>query len=230
MDFWRNNTIWFDEVPRHLFRHIDLKEEKIKEITEHDLEYLVLWYHGQSKAGHFAGLPENLHYLEFNWSNMNNFLGIQRLNRLKRLELHYCTKLQSDSGLSSLSDTLEYLHINQSKKFVPTKELLSLKKLRGLRLNACGDLESLSFLHEFPHLISFTFVNTNVIDGDLTPILNHPSIREVGFLNKRHYNISDTIMDTLLEEKNAGVKYKTTVYKKENKDYSTFRYNDEELG
>ncbi len=33
MDFWRNNTIWFDEIPEHLFLDIDLKNEKMKEVT-----------------------------------------------------------------------------------------------------------------------------------------------------------------------------------------------------
>lgn len=90
-------------------------------------------------------MPENLLYLELNWSNIHDFLGVEKMNKLKRLELHYCTKLQNDFGLSGLADTLEYLHINQSKKFVPNEELFSLKNLRVLCLNSCGNLENLNF-------------------------------------------------------------------------------------
>ena len=83
------------------------------------------------------------------------------MNKLKRLELHYCTKLQNDFCLSGLVDTLEHLHINQSKKFVPNEELFTLKNLRVLCLNSCGDLENLNFLNQFPNLLDFRFVDTN---------------------------------------------------------------------
>ncbi|MGE5416245.1 MAG: hypothetical protein ACM3UZ_05695 [Acidobacteriota bacterium] len=219
MNFWRNNTIWFDEVPEHLFCQIDLKEEKMKEFRNADIEYLILWHQKHNKFGCLADIPRSLLYLELNWSNIQNFIGIEKLNTLKRLELHYCTKLHSDIGLSMVANTLEYLHINQSKKFVPTNELYSLKNLRVLCLNSCGNLENLSFLNEFPSLIDFRFVNTNVIDGDLTPIINHKSIRSVGFLNKRPYNISREKMDSLLIEKNEGIDYKTKIHKKNSEQY-----------
>jgi len=225
VDFWRNNTIWFDEVPEHVYRWIDIKEDKMKEFENSYIEYLILWHHKQNKLGNFLDIPESLFYLELNWSNIQNFIGIEKLNKLKRLELHYCTKLQSDIGLSTLANSLEHLHINQSKKFVPTNELYSLKNLRVLCLNSCGNLENLNFLSEFPNLMDFRFVNTNVLDGDLTQIINHKSIRSVGFLNKRHYNISEEKMDSLLKEKNEGVDYKTQIHKKGEEQYFTFRYN-----
>ncbi|MFJ8067374.1 hypothetical protein ACIQZD_00290 [Peribacillus sp. NPDC096447] len=53
------------------------------------------------------------------------------MNKLKRLELHYCTNLQDDFGMSGLANTLEHLHINQSKKFVPNEELFSLTNQKG---------------------------------------------------------------------------------------------------
>lgn len=225
MDFWRNSTIWFDEVPEHLYRWIDMKEGKVKELENSYIEYLILWHHKQNKLGNFVDIPKRLTYLELNWSNIQNFIGIEKLNTLKRLELHYCTKLESDIGLSSVANTLEHLHINHSKKFVPTKELYSLKNLRVLCLNSCGNLENLNFLNEFPNLIDFRFVNTNVTVGDLTPIIKHKSIRSVGFLNKRHYNISDEKMDSMLKEKNADVNYKTKIQKKGEEQYFTYRYN-----
>ncbi|MCP1191464.1 hypothetical protein NKR17_20790 [Priestia flexa] len=130
---------------------------------------------------------------------------------LKRLELHYCTKLQNGDGLSSLADTLEYLHIDQSKKFIPNKDLFSLKNLRVLCLNSCGNLENLHFLNQFPNLVDFRFVDTNVLDGDLSPILEHPTIRSVGFLNKRHYNIKRDKMEALLKDKNDGEEFETII-------------------
>jgi hypothetical protein len=226
MDYWRNNTIWFDEIPNNLCLQLDLKEEKLKESIAKDIEYLILWHHKKGKSGSFAEIPENPIFLKLIWSNIQNFSGIEKLAKLKRLELEYCTKLEDDSGISQLADRLEFLHINNSKKFVPSEELFSLRNLRVLSLNSCGSLENLSFLKHFPNLIDFRFVDTNVIDGDLSPIIEHPSIRSVGYLNKRHFNISEEKMDLLLKEKNEGMDYKTTIMKRDgSKKYYTFRYN-----
>ena len=221
MEKWRNNTIWFEQIPDNLQSYLNLKEDKFNEMQLENIEYLTLWHHKKNKLGNFVGIPENLFYLELNWSNIQDFLGIEKMNKLKRLELHYCTKLQNDFGLSGLANTLEHLHINQSKKFVPNEELFSLTNLRVLCLNSCGNLDNLKFLNQFPNLIDFRFVDTNVLDGDLSPILDHPTIRSVGFLNKRHYNIKGDKMDALLNDKNGGKEFKTVIkYGK----YETFRY------
>lgn len=145
------------------------------------------------------------------------------MNKLKRLDLHNCTKLADDTGLSNISDTLEILDINQTKKFVPGKELFALKNLRVFRLYSCGNIDNLSFLNEFPNLIEFSFVDTNVLDGNLAPLLDHPTIRVSYFNNKRHYNISCEKMESLLKEKNGGKEYKVIIEKGK---YQTFRYID----
>ncbi|WP_137791602.1 hypothetical protein [Bacillus sp. E(2018)] len=221
MGNWRNNTIWFEQIPDNLQASLNSKEDKLNEMHYKNIEYLTLWHHKKNKRGNFVEIPENVLYLELNWSNIQDFLGIEKMKKLKRLELHYCTKLQNDNGLSGLTDTLEHLHINQSKKFVPNDELYSLKNLRVLCLNSCGFLENLNFLNQFPNLIDFRFVNTNVLDGDLTPILNHPTIRSVSYLSKRHYNIKDDKMEALLNDKNGGERFKNGIkYGK----YETFRY------
>lgn len=222
MDNWRNNTIWFEQIPDNLQADLNLKEDKFNEVQLENIEYLTLWHH-KSKLRNLLDLPvpESLLYLDLTWSDIQDFVGIKKMVNLKRLELHYCTKLQNGLGLSGLAHTLEHLHIEQSKKFVPTEELFSLKNLRVLRLNSCGNLENLHFLNQFPKLIDFRFVDTNVLDGDLSPILDHPTIRSVGFLNKRHYNIKDDKMDAMLKDKNSGGEFKTVIkYGK----YETFRY------
>jgi hypothetical protein len=159
--------------------------------------------------------------LELNWANLKDFQGVEKFGNLKRFELHYCTKLESGLGLSHLSESLQYLHISRSRKFTVNDELLSLKKLRVLCLNVCGPIESLSFLKHFPNLIDFRFVDTNVLDGNLAPILEHPTIRTVGFLNKRHYNLKDDQLDRELAAKSDNV-YSHFAYKGQ---YCTERYD-----
>jgi hypothetical protein len=77
----------------------------------------------------------------------------------------------------------------------------SLSGIEVLRLNECGEIEDLEFLYDFPHLIDFRFVNTNVRSGDLSPLLKHKTLKSVGFMDKRHYSLKSDDVDQALESK-----------------------------
>jgi hypothetical protein len=221
---WRFNTIWFDQITESNIYHCNYKDKLFSKTKFEEVEYAMTYYF-KYKGFAFDLLPssERLLYLDMSLANIKDLSGIDKFERLKRLELHYCVKLENDKGLGRLNDNIEFLHINLSKKFKFTDELLGLKKLRVLCLNACGPLDNLDFLSNFPNLIDFRFVNTNVLDGNLKPILEHPTIRTVGFLNKRHYNYqADKIKLELKNKFNND--YKTVVHKGQ---YLTYRYDYE---
>jgi hypothetical protein len=46
-------------------------------------------------------------YLELNSTNVIDFQGNERFPGLKRLEVHYCLKLESDAGIAALKDSPE---------------------------------------------------------------------------------------------------------------------------
>jgi hypothetical protein len=152
-------------------------------------------------------------------SNIKSLQSISNLGPIKRLEINYCLKFQNDQGISGLNKSIEWLHINQAKKYSPSKELFELNNLRVLCLNSCGPLENLQFLKRFPKLLDFRFVDTNVIDGDLTPLFDHPSLVSVGCMQKRHYNVKQSVIDEyFLEKKETAKEY---ICKGE---YKTYRY------
>lgn len=223
---WRFNTIWFEQLEQDKIFQRDFKENMIATENKNfeNSVYAIIW-HLKEKSKSFDNLSENkrLSYLELNWANIKNFDGIEKFNNLKRLELHYCIKLENDFGLGQLKDSLEFLHINTSKKFNFTDELAQLKKLKVLCLNACGPINNLDFLKDFPNLIDFRFVDTNILDGNLKPLLDHPTIRTVGFLNKKHYNYKEEKLKFELENKFKD-EYKTIVHKGQ---YLTYRYDYE---
>jgi hypothetical protein len=189
---WRFNTIWFDQIAEGNIFHCNYKDKLFSKTKFEDVEYAITSYF-RYKGRAFDLLPasDKLAFLDMSLANIKDMSGIYKFKNLKRLELHYCVKLETDKDLGLLSNNLEFLHINISKKFQFTDELLRLKKLKVLCLNSCGPLDNLDFLNNFPKLIDFRFVDTNVLDGNLKPILEHPTIRTVGFLNKRHYNYTD---------------------------------------
>jgi hypothetical protein len=157
--------------------------------ANHALRYLFIMHH-KSEDGDLGNLdvPARLTYLHLLSSNVRN-IGAAPAD-LQRLEMHRCVKLESAKGLAASCPGLRHLHLKTAKKFQDLPELLKLKKLEVLCLNGCGDLPNLKFLAEFPHLRDFRFVDTNVIDGDLSPLLSLPKLESVGTLDKRHYSHS----------------------------------------
>ena len=218
---WRYNTIWFEQIADTNIFHCNYKDKLFSKNKFEDVEYAMTYYY-KYKEFAFDQLPssDKLLYLDMSLANIKDFSGIGKFKNLKRLEVHYCTKLESEFNISSIKNTLEFLHINQSKKYTPTAELLKLKNLRVLCLNACGPIKDLKFLKHFPNLIDFRFVDTNVLDGDLTPIIDHPTIRTVGFLNKRHYNLTEKKIEEALKLKST-TEYKDFAYKGE---FLTYKY------
>ena len=100
-----------------------------------------------------------------------------RLPRLDVLECSGCGKLQ------------EHAIMGQAKT------------LRILRLNRCGEVPNLGFLDGLPSLEEFRFVGTNVVDGDLSPLLR---LRSVGFDRKRHYSHTPKQLDALLAKNRSA--------------------------
>jgi hypothetical protein len=210
---WTYNTVWFDQIPQNKFMQFDWKEKASPDAALlSDVEYLIVWHH-KSKDKNLANLPptEGLKFFELNWSSTTSFKGIEKYDALKRLEFHHCTKLETTDGIAHLSNSLENLHINTSKKLKITDELNSLIQLRVLRLNACGDIASLEFLKHLPHLVDFRFVHTNIADGNLDPILEHPSICSIGSFDKRHYNQKISEVEAALQDRRSKLALKKIV-------------------
>lgn len=223
---WRYNTIWFDQIKdeEQITWHYD---EKKGPLQLNDQRYLSTRGYKMKGNLSFEALPasDKLLYLDLTSSNIKDFRGIEKFPSLKRLETQYCLKLENDSGISSLSNSIEILHINQSKKLSSIDEISQLSGLKVLRLNSCGALASIQFIKKLPNLFDFRFVHTNILDGDLTPIIEHPTLKSVGFFDKRHYNYNSKEIDEILGPRD-GPENKDFAHKGE---YETFMYKEMNL-
>lgn len=222
---WRHNTIWIDQLPKSEALVADLGGGGTALDSLVGFQYL--WVRGfKSGSGSFHDFPSRgtVKCLELSLANVRSFGGVSRLGPLKRLELHYCLKLESDEGLTEIADSLEWLHINQSKKFRIGDGLLGLERLKVLCLNNCAAVPNLQFLERFPALLDFRFVGTNVLDGDLSPLLRHPTLCSVGFLDRRHYSAKAEDIQRHFEERRA----KSVIYVQKGP-WRTFRHKDIEV-
>ncbi len=217
---WTYNTIWNDQLPPGKLAAIEYKGNKSTTNGVAGATYYIIHKFKTKAAGfHELNGVNSAEYLDVRFSNITSFLEISKLGKIKRLELVWCLKLESDAGLSEIKNDIEWLHIDTSRKFSPQKDLFELRNLKVLCLNGCGPLDNLRFLEQMPNLVDFRFVDTNVIDGDLTPLIKHPSLVNAGFLDKRHYNFkSDDIHERLKEKWESAKEY---AYKGE---FRTFRY------
>ncbi|MFF3025431.1 hypothetical protein ACFVRR_22775 [Gottfriedia sp. NPDC057948] len=62
--------------------------------------------------------------------------------------------------------------------------LSGINRLEELSLTNCGEIENIGFIKLMKNLKVFVFIDTNVVDGDLSPCIG---LRYSGFFDKKHY-------------------------------------------
>ena len=151
-----------------------------------------------SKSKDLTDLPElpRLRELSVVQSPLNSIRGCGHFTLLERLELSYLSKLESIEAIRELSGgQLERLECEVCRKLGDHEMVRYIRSLLILRFNDCGQITDLRFLDEMPHLKEFYFVGTDVIDGDLTPLLR---LAATGFTAKKHFSHKPAEMDALL--------------------------------
>lgn len=162
-----------DWNPKHILPHSD-----------GPLKTLRMW-HYKPKSRDLSDLHayENLGDLFLAQTRIESLEGVQRFKELKKIEVAYCQVLTS---VAALADTdVERVEMEACGQIVDIPLLAKCVRLKAIRASGCGTLNSLSFLNESKSIDWFTFVNTNVEDGDMTPLFR---LNNVGFINKRHFS------------------------------------------
>lgn len=129
---------------------------------------------------------KDVEYFHFTESNIESFKGIEVFKSLIQLEGYYLPKLISLDFLNLISSQLKVLILDNCKNLKKHETILTnMEHLEKLILGDCGELESINFINSLDRLRFFSFVNTNVLDGNLTPILR---LEYAGFSNKKHFS------------------------------------------
>lgn len=114
--------------------------------------------------------------------------GIESLSSLSILDLAECSKLESLSGVD-MCQQIEIVEIEGCKKVYDIALLCELKNLKDIVLTNCGKIKSLKSLTKCQLLESITFVgDTSIEDGELTSLLDIPTLKKMWFVDKRHYS------------------------------------------
>ena len=116
-------------------------------------------------------------------SNIASLKGLDYFDNLKEIYFSYLIKLEDISEFNLKN--IESILFDGCKKVGNFNELSRFKHLKKLEIINCGTIPNISFVNEISNLKCFNFVNTNVLDGDLSPCLRLNYART---LDKKHYS------------------------------------------
>jgi hypothetical protein len=151
-------------------------------------ELFVNGYDGKNTDS-FAKLV-NLKSLAILNAPIEDLRGLSTLARLRSLRLANLKLLVSLAGIEQLTN-LEELEIHTCRRICSIDEIGCLHRLRRLHLNNDGNIESLKPLTKLRGLESILFYeSTNIVDGDLSPLLIQKNLSRVSFQNRGHYSHS----------------------------------------
>jgi hypothetical protein len=129
--------------------------------------------------------------------------GLEKLRKLRDLDLSNCKKL---TGMARLDEcfSLRKIEMENCKNIHEFPNVLKLLELESVRLVDCGDIVSLKPFVFCRNLKKLHAVgNTTIVDGDFDIFLDHPSLIDVWYGNKKHYSISREMLMQRLIERNS---------------------------
>lgn len=145
-----------------------------------------------------------LERLEITQTNITSLAGLETLEDLRYFSLAYAPKLESIDNFESCANDIRELDFGTAKKIASYEPLGALNRLRRLRLSSCAPMPNLKWIQGMDRLDFFSFVDTNVEDGDLAPLLQLPELRYVGTMDKRHYNYKFRALNEILDQRDEA--------------------------
>jgi hypothetical protein len=189
-----------------------LRQSWSKEMSRHHfqscLEVLLLDKYLPSNSSGLSDLPStpNLRSLELVVPGIKDLNEIDRYPKLEYLDIYSARKLVSIADLERCS-SLKRLELCGCKKINDLQETLSkCSHLERLVLEKVSDLENIQFIELMPNLKWLNLMDTNVIDGDMSPLLRHPSLEYAVFTSKKHFSHTEAQVRAALQAKEEGMK------------------------
>jgi hypothetical protein len=143
----------------------------------------------------------NLKKLQLTSSKLKSLKGIDKLINLRSVDLFKCNQLETLESVDRL-EILEELDVQNCKKLNNLNQLSNLISLKTLFIEDCGEIQSLKPLQNSINLIKVWIGgNTTLIDGDIEVVIKLPKLKELSFVNKKHYNIKVHEVQGILNNK-----------------------------
>ncbi len=141
-----------------------------------------------------------LEWLNLTQTGIVSLAGLETLPDIRYCEIAYAPKLESLEALTSDRIEVRELSLGKAKKIACYEPIAALRCLRRLKLSDSASMPDLKWTKGMDQLDFFSFVDTNVEDGDLSPLLQLPKLRYVGTSDKKHYNLKFAAINERLSQ------------------------------
>ncbi len=133
-----------------------------------------------------AGLS-NLQELTLTTSSISSLKGIEKLRKLKKLEINYFSKLSSLDGIQHLPNLID-LKLNSCKHITNLELLAETPQLKRLHIDKIGNIQNIKPLSALQNLEWLGIFEFKIEDGDMTPLFELHQLKELLFINRKHYS------------------------------------------
>jgi Leucine-rich repeat (LRR) protein len=144
-------------------------------------------------------LPQ-LQKLELHKSGITDLKGLDKLPQLMQLLGEGLPQLQTLDGIGEAVN-LQTLELRNCKRVTSLDALQQVPLLARVKLPNCGQTPNLRFIKNIPHLRFFTFVDTNVLDGDMAPLVG---VDYIGYSDKRHFSHRQEEIEAMSAQMRGG--------------------------
>ena len=142
-----------------------------------------------------------LEWLNLTQTGIASLAGLETLEDLRYCEIAYAPKLESIDALTKDRLEVRELSFEKVKKIASYEPIAALRRLRRLKLTSCSPMSDLNWTKGMDRLDFFSFVETNVEDGDLSPLHELPKLRYIGTLDRKHYNYKFAAINKILSQR-----------------------------
>jgi internalin A len=124
-------------------------------------------------------------------SRLQSLTGIEHLSDLTHLAILGAPVLDDIEAIRHMGSSLRELELESCPNVATLDDVELLHRLEFLGVSDCRDIESLRPLEALASLTEFfAWGSTRIVDGDLTPLLRLPNLREVRMRARTQYNPS----------------------------------------
>ncbi|QBF82861.1 hypothetical protein EXU30_09255 [Shewanella maritima] len=185
------NTDWYPWLAKEV-----IKLEKLQVLSIHKFN---------SNVGNLSSLTfcKDLRQLIIVGGNLNNLEGLEKFQKLKKLELSLLRNLTHLSGLQHLN-SLESLELYGLKKVMDISPVFNLTSLKHLNIYKMGDISSINGIANLVNLIHLHTYDLKISDLNLEPILSLEKVISFKLQNKKGYSHKEQEVKDVLYSKSES--------------------------
>lgn len=188
MGDYSKKAIDFASFPELKECRMEFSHNRLSVVSCPKLELLSMLHFSLSDLSKLVPL-RHLTTLDISQGKLADIRAITEFRHLEHLNLVLLKSLQDIAPLGRAGE-LQTLSLEGTRGFRTLDALSGLGKLRRLNISNCGQIDSIAPLVACRSLEILEFSeDTNILDGDLQPILQMPNLKYISLMNRKHYNL-----------------------------------------